>query len=63
MYVETPDGGATWETPRRLTDATRGTYRTNDEPSLAFTGTTRRVAFDRYQPTFSNYAVWMRSST
>jgi len=62
LYVETPDGGATWEAPARLTDATRGTYRTNDEPSLALTGTTRRVAFDRYQPSFSNYAVWLRSS-
>ena len=62
LYVETPDGGATWEAPLRLTDATRGTYRTNDEPSLALTGTTRRVAFDRYQPSFSNYAVWLRSS-
>ena len=63
LYVETPDDGVTWETPTRLTDATRGTYRTNDEPSLAITGTTRRVAFDRYQPSFSNYAVWLRSST
>lgn len=63
LYVETPDDGATWEAPKRLTDATRGTYRTNDEPSLARTGSTVRVAFDRYQPSFSDYAVWLRSST
>ena len=63
LYVETPDDGATWEAPMRLTDATRGTYRTNDEPSLARTGSTVRVAFDRYQPSFSDYAVWLRSST
>jgi hypothetical protein len=62
LYVETPDGGATWEAPVRLTDSTRGTFRTNDEPSLALTGTTLRVAFDRYQPSFSNYAVWLDSS-
>ncbi|MEP6758682.1 MAG: hypothetical protein ABJB55_05765 [Actinomycetota bacterium] len=62
LYVETPDGGTTWGTPLRLTDATRGSFRTNDEPSVAITGTTRRVGFDRYQPSFSNYAVWVRSS-
>ena len=62
LYVETPDGGTTWETPVRLTDAARGKFRTNDEPSLALTGTRRRVAFDRYQPSFDNYAVWLRSS-
>jgi hypothetical protein len=63
LYVETPDGGTTWDAPVRLTNATRGRFRTNDEPSLALTGTTQRVAFDRYQPSFSNYAVWLRSST
>ena len=62
LYVESPDGGTTWDAPTKLTDATRGRFRTNDEPSLALTGSTRRVAFDRYQPSFSNYAVWLRSS-
>ncbi len=63
LYVETPDDGATWETPARLTDASRGKFRTNDEPSIALTGTRRRVAFDRYQPSFHTYAVWLRTST
>jgi hypothetical protein len=62
LYVETPDGGATWETPARLTNAARGQFRTNDEPSIALTGTRVRVAFDRYEPTFHTYGVWLRTS-
>jgi hypothetical protein len=62
LYVETPDGGATWETPARLTNAARGQFRTNDEPSIALTGTRRRVAFDRYEPSFHTYGVWLRTS-
>jgi hypothetical protein len=62
LYVETPDGGATWEPPVRLTNAARGQFRTNDEPSIALTGTRRRVAFDRYEPSFHTYGVWLRTS-
>ena len=62
VYRATPDGGATWETGRRLTDATTRPYRTNDEPSLAATAGIERVAFDRYEPTFAHYAVWIRSA-
>ena len=47
----------------RLTDASSGKFRTNDEPSIALTGSRRRVAFDRYQPSFRTYAVWLRTST
>ena len=62
LYVETPDDGTTWETPVRLTDASSGQFRTNDEPSIALTGTRPRVAFDRYQPSFRSYAVWLRTA-
>jgi hypothetical protein len=62
LYVETPDGGTSWESPVRLTDASSGKFRTNDEPSIALTGPRRRVAFDRYQPSFHTYAVWLRTT-
>ena len=62
LYRVTADGGATWSSTNRLTDASTAPYRTNDEPSLAITGTTHRVSFDRYEPTFRNYDVWLRSS-
>jgi hypothetical protein len=35
----------------------------NDEPSLAWTGGIRRVAYDRYQPSFTDYRVWFRSGS
>jgi hypothetical protein len=63
LYRTSTDDGATWETPRRLTDAGRRPYRVNDEPSIALTGPTHRVAFDRYDRTFARYDVWLRSST
>jgi hypothetical protein len=62
LYRVSPDGGATWNPVTRLSHATTPPYRTNDEPSIAITGTTQRVAFDRYQPTFKHYDVAMRSS-
>jgi hypothetical protein len=63
VYAESSAGGA-WSAPRRLTDASQSTYKINDEPSLAVTsGGVRRVAFDRYQRTFSAYIVGMRSGT
>jgi hypothetical protein len=47
----------------RLTHAgTHPPYRVNDEPSLAVTGSTQRVSYDRYERSFSRYDVWMRSS-
>ena len=57
------DDGASWDAPRRLTDAARKPYRINDEPSIALTGPTHRVSFDRYERTFRRYDVWLRSST
>jgi hypothetical protein len=62
VYTETDNDGNTWLAPRRLTDASLEPYRINDEPSLALTsGGVRRVAFDRYQRTFTAYLVAMRS--
>ena len=63
VYRTSPDDGATWDTPGRLTDAARKPYRINDEPSIALTGPTQRVSFDRYERTFRRYDVWLRSST
>jgi hypothetical protein len=61
VYAESSDG-RTWSAPQRLTDASQSVYTINDEPSLAVTsGGVRRVAFDRYQRTFSAYIVGMRS--
>lgn len=62
VYRATPDGGATWETARRLTDAATPPYRTNDEPSLAVIAGLERVSFDRYEPTYADYSVWIRSA-
>ncbi len=61
VYTASADGGTTWETPQRLTNAATAPYRTNDEPSLAVTGARERLAFDRYQAGFSDYDVWLRS--
>jgi hypothetical protein len=61
LYTESDDGGQSWSTPVALTNGAHSPYRINDEPSLALTGTERRVSFDRYQATFANYRVWMRS--
>ena len=63
LYRVSPDDGATWEAPLRLTNAARGPYRINDEPSIALTGSTHRVSFDRYERRFRRYDVWLRSST
>ena len=56
------DDGATWGNALRLTNAARRSYRVNDEPSIALTGSIERVSFDRYQRSFTHYDVWMRSS-
>ena len=63
LYRVSPDDGASWNAPRRLTDASHKPYRINDEPSIALTGPTHRVSFDRYERTFRRYDVWLRSST
>lgn len=63
LYRHSPDDGATWNGAVRLTDAgKRHGYRANDEPSIAVTGSTQRVSYDRYERSFSRYDVWMRSS-
>jgi hypothetical protein len=64
VYTESSNDGNTWLAPRRLTDASQEPYRINDEPSLAVTsGGVRRVAYDRYQRTFTAYVVGMRSGS
>ena len=54
--------GATWGNALRLTNAARASYRVNDEPSIALTGSVERVSYVRYQRSFTHYDVWMRSS-
>jgi hypothetical protein len=56
------DDGATWDPLRRLTNASQKPYRVNDEPSIALTGPTHRVSYDRYERSFRRYDVWLRSS-
>jgi hypothetical protein len=56
------DGGATWGSFLRLTEASKAPYRINDEPSIALTTTAKRISFDSYQPSFMAYVVRMRSS-
>jgi hypothetical protein len=64
VYTESSNDGNTWLTPSRLTDASQEPFRINDEPSLAVTsGGVRRVAFDRYQRSFTDYVVGMRSGS
>ncbi|MGZ4150494.1 MAG: sialidase family protein [Actinomycetota bacterium] len=63
LYTESTNGGATWSPLRRLTDASRAPYKVSDEPSLAWTGGIRRVAYDRYQSSFTDYRVWFRSAS
>jgi len=58
---ESPNGGATWGPFRRLTDASKAPYRINDEPSIALTTGTRRIAFDSYETSFVAYLVRMGS--
>ena len=58
---ESPDGGSTWGSFRRLTDAATAPYRINDEPSIAITSGTRRIAFDSYETSFVAYVVRMGS--
>jgi hypothetical protein len=61
LVRESPDGGATWGSFRRLADATRAPFRINDEPSIALTTGTRRIAFDSYETSFVAYVVRMGS--
>ena len=62
LYRLSADDGATWGNPVRLTNAARPSYRVNDEPSIALTGSVERVSYVRYQRTFTRYEVSMRSS-
>jgi hypothetical protein len=62
LYSESADGGSSWTPIQRLADGTTAPFRTNDEPSIALTAGTRRVAFDSYGSTFVKYRVRMRSS-
>jgi hypothetical protein len=62
LYRVSNDDGATWDPLRRLTNASQKPYRVNDEPSIALTGPTHRVSFDRYERSFRRYDVWLRSS-
>jgi hypothetical protein len=63
LFTQSTDGGASWTAVQRLADGTTSRlYRTNDEPSVALTFGTRRIAFDSYGPTFERYRVRMRSS-
>jgi hypothetical protein len=62
LYTESPDGGTSWAPVQRVADGTTAPFRTNDEPSIALTSGTRRVAFDSYASTFEKYRVRMRSS-
>jgi hypothetical protein len=62
LVASSPDDGASWRPFDRLTDAANAPYRVNDEPSVARTGTLNRVAFVRYQTSFTDYRVWMRSA-
>jgi hypothetical protein len=63
LYTESADDGVSWTAIQRLADGTAAAaYRTNDEPSIALTFGSRRVAFDSYGSTFERYRVRMRSS-
>jgi hypothetical protein len=62
LYRVSNDDGATWDPLRRLTNASQKPYRVNDEPSIALTGPTHRVSYDRYERSFRRYDVWLRSS-
>jgi hypothetical protein len=57
------DAGFTWSSFDPITDATDPPYRTNDEPSLARTGSVLRVSFVRYQSDFSDFRVSARTRT
>jgi len=63
LFAHSADDGTSWGNPVQLTNAgSHPPYRVNDEPSLAMTGSTQRVSYDRYERSFSHYDVWMRSS-
>jgi hypothetical protein len=62
VYTESLDGGTSWIPTKRLANATNPPFRTNDEPSIAFTAGARRIAFDSYESSFVSYRVRMRSS-
>jgi hypothetical protein len=63
LYAERPEGSLDWSSPRRITDASVAPYKVNDEPALAIAGGRRLLTFDRYQSSFLDYRVWMRSVT
>jgi hypothetical protein len=60
LYRFTADA-VTWDGAVRLTDASANPFHIYDEPSIALTGATQRVSYDRYERTFSKYDVAMRS--
>lgn len=62
VVVTSNDDGGDWGTANAITDSAKQPYRTNAEPSLALSGSRFRLSFDRYQSTFKDYRVWIRSS-
>jgi hypothetical protein len=63
LVTDSLDAGFTWSAFHPITDATDPPYRTNDEPSLALTGSLLRVSFVRYQSDFSDFRVSARTRT
>ena len=62
VVVTSNDDGGDWGSANAITDSAKQPYRTNAEPSLALSGSRFRLSFDRYQSTFKDYRVWIRSS-
>jgi hypothetical protein len=62
LVVTSTDDGGGWGPANAVADSGKLPYRTNAEPSLALSGSTFRLSFDRYQSTFKDYRVWIRSS-
>ena len=62
VVVTSNDDGGGWGSANAITDSAKQPYRTNAEPSLALSGSRFRLSFDRYQSTFKDYRVWIRSS-
>lgn len=62
VVVTSNDDGGDWGSANAITDSAKRPYRTNAEPSLALSGSRFRLSFDRYQATFKDYRVWIRSS-
>ena len=63
LVADSADAGLSWSALDAITDATDPPYRTNDEPSLASTGSLLRVSFVRYQSDFSDFRVSARTRT